>query len=55
MAVVKLHSDIIEDWSLDVEQQLKGLSKDLDFLLFEDRKLADIGGYLLSILEFTFN
>jgi len=43
VAVVKLHSDIVEDWSLDVQQQLKGLSKDLDFLLFEDRKLADIG------------
>jgi len=43
VAVVKLHSDIVEDWSQAVQETLMGLSKDLDFLLFEDRKLADIG------------
>jgi len=42
-AVIKLHSDIIEDWSPSVQEKLTSLSKELDFMLFEDRKLADIG------------
>jgi len=43
VAAVKLHSDIIQDWSSSTQEELKNLSQKLDFLLFEDRKLADIG------------
>src|SRR5690606_30509325 len=34
---------IIKDFSLDLIEQLKNLAKDHNFLLFEDRKFADIG------------
>jgi len=43
VAVVKLHADLVEDWNHQTEVELKNLAQELDFLLFEDRKLADIG------------
>jgi len=43
VAVIKLHADIIKDWTEHTQVSLKNLSAELDFLLFEDRKLADIG------------
>eukprot|EP00088_Acartia_fossae_P069110 TRINITY_DN8938_c0_g1_i1.p1 TRINITY_DN8938_c0_g1~~TRINITY_DN8938_c0_g1_i1.p1 ORF type:complete len:477 (-),score=123.45 TRINITY_DN8938_c0_g1_i1:714-2144(-) len=43
VAVVKLHSDIVQDWSKQTQDELIRMSKENDFLLFEDRKLADIG------------
>ena len=43
VVVVKLHQDVVLDWTQETEKQLVGLSKRHNFLLFEDRKLADIG------------
>jgi len=43
VAVVKLHADAVKDWSRETEVELKNLAKELDFMIFEDRKMADIG------------
>ena len=37
------HIDIIEDFDQELLQQLQTLSQKHDFMLFEDRKFADIG------------
>ncbi|TDL29478.1 Orotidine 5'-phosphate decarboxylase [Rickenella mellea] len=41
--LIKTHIDIIEDFDQDLITQLKNLSSKHDFLIFEDRKFADIG------------
>ncbi|KZT20416.1 Orotidine 5'-phosphate decarboxylase [Neolentinus lepideus HHB14362 ss-1] len=43
VCLVKTHIDIIEDFDHDLIEQLQVLSKKHDFLIFEDRKFADIG------------
>jgi uridine monophosphate synthetase len=43
IVAIKLHSDIITDFSDDFIKKLKILSREKEFLLFEDRKFADIG------------
>ena len=43
IVALKLHSDIITDFSTDFIQKLKNISREKEFLLFEDRKFADIG------------
>lgn len=40
---MQTHIDIIEDFTLDLADELVQLSKELDFMIFEDRKFADIG------------
>jgi orotidine 5'-phosphate decarboxylase subfamily 1 len=43
LCVMKTHIDIIENFTLDVIEKIVALSKEKKFLIFEDRKFADIG------------
>ncbi len=43
IVALKLHTDIIRDFSFELIEELKRISKDKEFLLFEDRKFGDIG------------
>tara|TARA_B100001996_G_scaffold381853_1_gene372207 strand:- start:1386 stop:2186 length:801 start_codon:yes stop_codon:yes gene_type:complete len=43
IAALKTHVDLVEDFTLDKWEELTGLAKEYDLLLFEDRKFADIG------------
>ncbi|WP_128330130.1 orotidine-5'-phosphate decarboxylase [Apibacter sp. HY039] len=43
VVAVKLHTDIISDFSSEYVLELKNIAKEKNFLLFEDRKFGDIG------------
>jgi len=43
ICVLKTHADIVDDWSERTVRQLKEISRQKGFLLFEDRKFGDIG------------
>ncbi len=43
IVALKLHTDIIKDFSFDLIDQLKQIAREKEFLLFEDRKFGDIG------------
>ena len=43
ICALKLHIDIIEDFTKELTYELKYLSNELNFLIIEDRKFADIG------------
>lgn len=44
ICVLKTHCDIVTDWSDRTAQALKEIARRRRFLIFEDRKFADIGG-----------
>ncbi|KAI1616448.1 orotidine-5'-phosphate decarboxylase [Exophiala viscosa] len=43
IVILKTHADAVEDWSKETADALLEISKRKDFLIFEDRKFADIG------------
>jgi uridine monophosphate synthetase len=48
ICVLKIHCDAIDDYDKDFPQQLCALAQKHDFLIWEDRKFADIGTIALK-------
>jgi len=44
ICILKTHCDIITDWTDRTADELRRLARRKHFLVFEDRKFADIGG-----------
>lgn len=43
------HIDVVDDFDQDLVDQLTALAKRHDFMIFEDRKFADIGEWRMAM------
>eukprot|EP01060_Flectonema_neradi_P002763 TRINITY_DN1174_c0_g1_i5.p1 TRINITY_DN1174_c0_g1~~TRINITY_DN1174_c0_g1_i5.p1 ORF type:complete len:271 (+),score=53.99 TRINITY_DN1174_c0_g1_i5:40-852(+) len=43
VCMIKTHMDVVRDFDFELVKELQKLSEEMDFIIFEDRKFADIG------------